>query len=74
MKCVYASGMTKVGEKGFVQHKRGHNAMVTGLCLLVFGIILALVSAASGFGVIMAVAGFVTLLVGFGMRRETPVG
>jgi membrane-bound ClpP family serine protease len=61
-----------MGETGFVQHKRGHNAIMTGLCLMVIGGILAVATALDGFGILVAVAGLVTLLIGFGMRRETP--
>lgn len=68
--------MTTVGN---VQHKRGHNTMVTGAAMLVLGTALALAfssteGAAMGVFVLAAFAGFITLLVGIGRRRETPAG
>lgn len=68
--------MTNTG--GNVQHKRGHNTMMTGLAMLVMGIAVALVGGygdapgLQGFAVLVAIAGLVTLLVGVGRRRETP--
>ena len=56
-----------------VVHARGHNAIVTGLAVLVLGLVLSLMgngSGMTGFGVLVAVGGLVTLLVGFGIRRE----
>lgn len=47
--------------------------MVTGLAVLVLGLIVAIAgngSGATGFGILIAVAGFVTGVVGVGMRRE----
>ena len=68
--------MTNTGEK---THKRGHNTMVTGLAMLVIGVVIALGSAGEngspglqGWAVLVALAGFITLLVGVGRRRETP--
>lgn len=63
---------------GSVQHKRGHNTMVTGAAMLVFGVVLALAfasseGAGSGLFGFVAFAGFITLLVGIGRRREKPV-
>lgn len=63
---------------GNVQHKRGHNTMMTGLAMLVMGIVFALAGGygdapgLQGFAILVALAGFVTLLVGVGRRRETP--
>lgn len=63
---------------GDVRHKRGHNTIMTGLAMLVFGTAFALIggtgdaSGLMGFGVLAAFAGFITLLVGIGRRRETP--
>lgn len=56
--------------------KRGHNAIMTGLALLVFGIAFALIGGTGdadgmmGVGMFAALGGFITLLVGIGMRRE----
>lgn len=72
--------MTQNG--GSVQHKRGHNTIVTGLAMLVFGTVVAFIASGSsndgaagftGFCVLVAVAGLITLLIGVGRRRETPV-
>ncbi|MGP9528577.1 hypothetical protein [Glutamicibacter sp. AOP5-A2-18] len=58
--------------------KRGHNARVTGLAMLVFGIAIALAAGygqadgLSSFSVLVAVAGFITFIVGIGLGRETP--
>lgn len=68
--------MTNTG--GNVRHKRGHNTIMTGLAMLVMGIAFALVGGfgdapgLQGFAILVAIAGFVTLLVGVGRRRETP--
>lgn len=61
--------------KGSVQNKRGHNTIMTGLAMLVFGTALALAFAsgnagAQGVFIIIAFAGFITLMVGIGRRRE----
>lgn len=64
-----------MGELGS-NKKRGHNARITGLAMLVMGIAVAL---AGGFGdatglmsfsVLVAFAGFITLLIGIGIGRE----
>jgi hypothetical protein len=54
--------------------RRGDNAIVIGLGLLVFGIVItgAVAGGAGGLGVFIAVAGLVTGLVGVGMKREKP--
>lgn len=57
--------------------KRGDKAIKTGLAMLVFGVAIALATASaenflSGFSVLVAFAGFITLIVGFGIRRERP--
>ncbi|OIH86028.1 hypothetical protein BLJ79_04325 [Arthrobacter sp. UCD-GKA] len=63
---------------GNVQHKRGHNTIMTGLAMLVMGIAVALAGGygdapgLQGFAILVAIAGLVTLLVGVGRRRETP--
>lgn len=58
--------------------KKGHNARITGLSMLVFGIAFAL---AGGYGdgqtlmsisVVVALAGFITFIVGIGLGREKP--
>lgn len=67
--------MTKAGETGFVQHKRGHNQIVTGLAMMVFAlpVFFAFIgSGMAGFACLVMLAGLITLLVGFGLRRETP--
>lgn len=65
------------GMNKFVSRK-GHNARITGLAMLVFGIAFAL---AGGYGdgqtlmsisVVVAIAGFITFIVGIGLGRETP--
>ncbi|WP_151724017.1 hypothetical protein [Arthrobacter luteolus] len=66
--------MTKQGEK--VQHRRGHNAIVTGLAMLVLGGAMTAAgtigggSGLAGFSALVAFAGFITLIVGIGIRRE----
>lgn len=65
--------MTDQKETTKPANRRGHNAMVTGLAVLVLGLIVAIAgngSGATGFGILIAVAGFVTGVVGVGMRRE----
>jgi hypothetical protein len=67
--------MTKVGETGFVQHKRGHNAIMTGLALMVFAFPFLFVFPGTSvelFIGLTVLAGFITLMAGIGMRRETP--
>ena len=57
-----------------VTHRRGHNAIVTGLAMLVLGVVFALAFTTEHFmgslAVVVAFAGFITLIVGFGIRRE----
>lgn len=72
--------ITNMAIRGSVQHKRGHNTIMTGLAMLVFGTALVLVfatgnpdSPALGVFVLIAFAGFITLMVGIGRRREKPV-
>ncbi|WP_458116966.1 hypothetical protein [Arthrobacter sp. D2-10] len=63
--------MNTQGEK--VAQRRGHNALVVGLAVLVLGLVLAMAGnggGTTGFGVLVAVGGLVTLLVGAGIRRE----
>lgn len=70
--------MTQTG----VDHKkRGANIMKTGLGMLVFGIAIALFSAGengnpalNGFSTVVAIAGFIVLIVGVGKYRERPAG
>jgi len=63
---------------GSVRHKRGHNTIMTGLTMLLAGVVLAIMftnarPGFSGFCVLVAVAGLVTTIVGIGRRRERPV-
>lgn len=65
--------MTDQKETQKPANQRGHNAMVTGLAVMVLGMILALVGGGSGmtgFGVLVAVGGLVTGIIGIGQRRE----
>lgn len=67
--------MTDQKETQKPANRRGHNAMVTGLALLVIGGIFAITgngSGMTGLGVLIAVAGFVTTVIGIGLRREAP--
>lgn len=67
--------MTKTGETGFVRHKRGHNQIVTGLAMMVFAFpvfMMFIGGGVAGFAALVMLAGLITLLIGFGMRRETP--
>lgn len=66
---------------GDVHKKRGANAMKTGLAMLVFGVAIALASAGeygnpslNGFASLVALAGFITGLIGVGKWRERPAG
>ena len=66
---------------GDVHKKRGANAMKTGAAMLVFGVVIAVASAGeygnaglSGFAALVALAGFVTAIIGIGKWRETPAG
>ena len=68
--------MTTTGD---VHKKRGSNLMKTGLGMLVFGIAVALAAAGengnpilNGFSVLVALAGFIVLLIGVGKYRERP--
>lgn len=70
------AGMTTQGD---VHKKRGAIAMKTGLAMLVLGTVIALAAAGengnpelSAFAVVVAFAGFLTLLVGIGKWRERP--
>ena len=73
------TGMTNSG----VDHKRrGANIMKTGMGMLVFGVAIALgfsygqeeVSPVTGFASLVALAGFITAIVGLGKWRERPAG
>lgn len=70
--------MTQMGD---VHKKRGANIMKTGAGMLVFGIIVALATAGeygspqlNGFSSVVALAGFIVLIVGVGKYRERPAG
>ena len=70
--------MTQMGD---VHKKRGANIMKTGLGMLVFGISFALFSAgengSAGLNAVsslVALAGFIVLIVGVGKWRERPAG
>ena len=59
--------------------KRGANIMKTGAAMLVFGIAVALFSAGengnaglSGFSSLVALAGFITAIIGLGIWRQRP--
>lgn len=66
--------------RGIQAKRRGHNAIVTGLAMLVLGIAVHLIFATGGedssesflygFSILVAFAGLITLIVGFGIRRE----
>lgn len=69
---------TMIGGMSKFVSRKGHNARMTGLAMLVFGIAFAL---AGGYGdgqtlmsisVVVALAGFITFIVGIGLGRETP--
>jgi uncharacterized membrane protein YidH (DUF202 family) len=70
--------MTQTG----VDHKkRGANIMKTGLGMLVFGVAIALAfgyeqepNAMTGWAALVAIAGFITAIVGIGKWRERPAG
>lgn len=67
--------MTDQKETQKPANRRGHNAMMTGLTLLLIGVILVITkngSGVAGFGVLVAVGGLVTWIIGIGLRRETP--
>ena len=67
---------------GDVHKKRGAMAMKTGLAMLVFGAVIAIAfsygqeepSGMVGFAALVALAGFITAIVGLGKWRETPAG
>lgn len=69
-------------EKTGVDHKkRGADIMKTGLAMLVFGIAMALASAGengnpqlNAVSTVVALAGFIVLIVGVGKWRERPAG
>jgi len=70
------AGMTTQGD---VHKKRGAMAMKTGLAMLVFGTVIAMAAAGengnpqlNAFAVVVAFAGFITLLIGIGKWRERP--
>lgn len=70
--------MTQMGD---VHKKRGANIMKTGAGMLVFGVMIALFSAGengnpqlNGFSSVVALAGFIVLIVGVGKYRERPAG
>jgi hypothetical protein len=70
--------MTQTGD---VHKRRGANIMKTGLGMLVFGITIALASAGesgnaglNSVSTVVAIAGFIVLLVGVGKWRERPAG
>lgn len=56
--------------------KRGHDARITGLAMLVMGTVIALAAGTGeatglmGFSALVAFAGLITLLVGIGVGRE----
>lgn len=69
--------MTDQKETQRPANRRGHNAMMTGLAMLLFGALGALLlpsgeSPLAGLSVFVAVAGLVTWIIGIGLRRETP--
>ena len=66
--------------QGDIHKRRGANIMKTGLGMLVFGIVIAIATAGengnpqlSGFASFVALAGFITAIVGVGKWRERPV-
>lgn len=67
--------------QGDTHKKRGAMAMKTGLAMLVFGVAIALAAAGengnpglSAFASVVALAGFITALIGIGKWRERPAG
>jgi len=67
--------------QGDPHKRRGANIMKTGLGMLVFGIVIAVAtsgengnSGLSGFSAAVALAGFITAIVGLGKWRERPAG
>lgn len=68
--------MTDQKETQKPANRRGHNAMMTGLAMLLFGAIGAFMlpsgeSPLAGLSFFVAVAGLVTWIIGIGMRRES---
>ena len=68
--------MTTLGD---AHKRRGANIMKTGAGMLVFGVIIAIATAGengnaglSGFAAAVALAGFITAIVGIGKWRERP--
>ena len=62
-----------------IHKRRGANIMKTGAAMLVFGIAIAVATAGedgnmalSGFATVVALAGFITAIVGLGKWRERP--
>lgn len=67
--------------QGDVHKRRGANIMKTGAGMLVFGIVIAMAfsgengnAGMSGFASAVALAGFITAIVGLGKWRERPAG
>lgn len=67
--------------QGDTHKRRGAMAMKTGLAMLVFGVAIALAAAGengnpglNAFASVVALAGFVTAIVGIGKYRERPAG
>lgn len=67
--------------RGIDHKKRGVQAMKIGAAMLVFGIAIALATGGengniqlSGFASVVALAGFITAIIGLGKYRETPAG
>lgn len=67
--------------QGDTHKKRGAMAMKTGLAMLVFGVAIALAAAGengnprlNAFASVVALAGFITALIGIGKWRERPSG
>ncbi|MCT9624282.1 hypothetical protein HWD94_03980 [Pseudarthrobacter equi] len=67
--------------QGDVHKRRGANIMKTGLAMLVFGVAIALATAGengnpqlNAFASVVALAGFITGIVGIGKWRERPAG
>lgn len=67
---------------GDIHKKRGLQTIKVGLAMLVFGIAIALafsvrqeeIHPVGGWGVLSAIAGFITAIVGVGKWRERPAG
>ena len=67
--------------QGDTHKRRGAMAMKTGLAMLVFGVAIALAAAGengnpglNAFASVVALAGFITALIGIGKWRERPAG